>query len=121
MKTKSKRPRFTVEECVNALTKEEPRLADHVAVDRDWVWLTTKVRKTEYGNDIGKRLYALGFRPSHKGHAIPGTTETGWWGNSCQKPTPFFKGRRNTNKGVTGSNEDAEPIAADDLAILENL
>lgn len=107
-KERKPRPRLTVDECLKKLEETAPALAVHATVDRSWVWVCTKVRKSEFGDETPKKLYDLGFRATKKpgGHPIAGTDRVGYWGNACQKPTPFFKGsKRNANGGVTSGGE----------------
>jgi hypothetical protein len=121
---KKPRPRLTVAQCLEKLSETAPALAVHATVDRSWVWICTKVRKSEYGDDTPKKLYELGFRATKKpgGHPIEGTDRVGYWGNACQKPTPFFRGgKSNANDGVTTTDQPEETQHDPDVDQLYSL
>ena len=115
---KAPRPKLSVSECLTKLQDLSPALIPHTCVDREWLWICCKVPKAEFGEGTPKQLYAMGFRATKKkgGHPIEGTERVGYWGNACQKPTPFFRGGHGKSD-TKSSVKDEETYTVNDPEI----
>lgn len=81
-----------------------PELAEHMYMDREWLWYTGPSLQGEQNRATREHLKTFGFRFAPGGHLMPDGETKGFWGHCCELP---LARRRRTTPGVT--EEEAVP------------
>lgn len=84
-----------------------PDLAEHMYMDRDWIWYCGPSLQGEENKPKREALKAIGFRFCPGGHDMGDGETKGSWGHCCERP--MGKRRRNNKPAA---DEEQEAVAA---------